>query len=231
VRRRVARKVFESHHRGLIEYLAQRSTDAREISETFRFRGAERLYHALAADRGAVVAAAHTGSWELAGLALARLGFRLHVVTGTQFHPLLSAGARRIKEARNIRVSTPADGFAPLLRTLREGGLVVLLVDGDVFQRSVPAPFFGRPTPFPVGPAILARRARAPLLHAHAERDGQGRHVIVFDGQDESDSALGVEEDLHRMTRGVARALESAVATRVEQWCIFRRMWGEEDAA
>jgi len=227
---RAVRSVFTSYHRFVIEYLGQRSLDLRALYSRFRFSGMELFYGALAFRRGAVVSAPHIGNWELAGLALARLGFSIHVVTGVQFHARVSRHARRLKERERILVSTPADGFHPLLRTLRRGGVVVLLTDGDVFVRSLEAPFFGARVPFPVGPALLARRARAPLLHAHAERSG-GRHRVSFDGVEHPDPRAPLREDVERLTRTVALAQERTIREHAHEWCIFRPVFAGGHAA
>lgn len=226
-----ARSIFESYHRFLLEYLAQRSLDSDALDTRFRFRGMECAYHALAGGRGAVICAPHLGNWELAGIALSRLGFRVHVVTGVQFHRRWARVARAMKARERILVSTPEEGYAPLLTTLRRGGLVVLLTDGDVYARSLGASFFGRTVPFPIGPALLTRRARAPLLHAHAERGSCGRHIVSFDGVEHSDPMISLEEDVCRITRRVAEAQERAIAAHVGQWCIFRPVFGNADAA
>jgi KDO2-lipid IV(A) lauroyltransferase len=228
---RTARSIFENYHRFVLEYLAQRSLDARVLDDRFRFHGMEILYGALARGRGAVVSAPHVGNWELAGIALARLGFRVHVVTGVQFHPRLTGVARVLKERERILVSTPREGFQPLLRTLRGSGIVVLLTDGDVFVRSVETEFFGRRVAFPVGPALLARRSGAALLHAHAERSSAGGHRVVFDGATLPEPGLALEEDLRRITKGVAEAQERTIAAHLDQWCIFRPLFPSRDAA
>jgi lauroyl/myristoyl acyltransferase len=228
-REREARRVFRSYHRSVMEFLAQRRLAA-AWDHAFRFEGTETLYRAAASGRGAVVATSHLGNWELAGLALARLGFRVHVVTGTQWNPLLHGAVRALKEGSGIAVSTPEDGFLPLLETLRRGGLVVLLVDGDVYTRGVPASFFGRAVPFPAGPALLARRAGVPLLHAHAARGPEG-HRVVFDGADAPDRALPLDADLARLTSRVAAAQERNIAAHVGEWCIFRPFFGPAPGA
>jgi KDO2-lipid IV(A) lauroyltransferase len=228
-REREARSVFRSYHRHLAEFLAQRGLSRADWDERFRFEGMEVLYRAAAAGRGAVVAAAHLGNWELAGLALARFGFRVHVVTGTQWNPLLHGAVRELKERSGIAVSTPEDGFRPLLASLRRGSLVVLLVDGDVYTRGRTARFFGRAVHFPSGPALLARRSGAPLLHAHSARTDDGLR-IVFDGADLPDPALPLERDLARLTDCVAAAQERNIAAHVGEWCIFRPFFGAAPA-
>ena len=152
-------------------------------------------------------------------------------MTGVQFHASVSRAARAAKERASILVSTPEDGFLPLLHTLRAGGIVVLLTDGDVYARALPAPFFGRTIPFPAGPALLARRSGAPLLHAHAECVGVDRLLLSVDGRDDSDRALPLAEDLARLTACVAAAQERAIAAHVGQWCIFRPLFEGSDAA
>jgi lauroyl/myristoyl acyltransferase len=230
-RDRTARAIFESYHRFVLEFLAQRALDARAMDTRFRFGGMETLYAALARGRGAVVSAPHVGNWELAGLAVARLGFRVHVVTGVQFHARLTGLARRLKERERILVSTPRDGFRPLLRTLHRSGLVVLLTDGDVFRRALPATLFGRWIPFPAGPALLARRSGSPLVFAHAERLRDGEHRVSFDGFELPRPELPWREDLMRLTRGAAAAQERAIRAHLDQWCVFRPLFAGRDAA
>ena len=220
-RRAVERAVFRSYHLGFLGYLAHRRASRPGAREP-RYVGAERLYRALAAGRGAVVTAPHLGSWELAVLSLARLGFDVHVVTGIQYHESVTGAARAAKESARIAVSTPEDGFLPLLATLKRGGLVVLLADGDVYARGIAVRLFGAPARLPAGPALLARRANAPIVHAFTARDGGGAPRIVFESSDRPDRALAVADDVARLTDGVARALERAVAANVSQWCIFR---------
>lgn len=227
---RTARAMFGSYHRFVLEYLAQGSIDSRALDSRFRFQGMEILYRALGRGRGAVVSAPHVGNWELAGIALARLGFRVHVVTGVQFHGRLTRIARILKDRERILVSTPGDGFRPLLETLKRGGIVVLLTDGDVFVRSIDTEFFGSRVPFPIGPAILARRAKVRLLHAHTERQPSGGHVVSFDGTESPEPSLSVEEDIRRMTRRIAEFQERAIAARVDQWCIFRPLFARAGA-
>lgn len=237
LRRSAERAVFRAYHRGCLDYLAQRRGGrggGRGPLAEPRFTGAERLYRALAAGNGAVVTVPHLGNWELAGLTMARLGFRVHVVTGVQFHASVSRAVRSAKEADRIAVSTPEDGFLPLLRTLRGGGLVVLLADGDVFARGGSVRFFGALAEFPLGPALLARRAAVPIVHAYAVRESDGGQRIVFESVDRPDRSRPVAEDVMRLTEGMVRALERAIAANVTQWCIFRPLVGsgsETDAA
>lgn len=216
----LARAIFRSYHLGILEHAA--ACRRWRGAPALRLSGTERLYRALHAGRGVVLTSPHLGNWERTGLGLAHIGFRLHAVTGVQFHPAVAAAVRERKERAKILVSTPRDGFLPLLRTLRAGGIVLLLSDGDIYARAATVRFFGAPTPIPIGPALLARRANAPIVHGYGVREPDGRDHFHFESLDYPDHSLSLADDLTRMTEGVARAMERAIAAHPAQWCIFR---------
>ena len=230
-RDRVARAIFESHQRFLLEFLSQGRAFHSEAGVPVRFAGMETLYRAIGRGRGAIVVAPHVGNWEWGALALARLGFRVHAVTGVQLHATLAPAVRLLKERQGIVVHTPADGFAPLVTALRRGGLVLLLADGDVHSRSLAVPFFGRMVGIPAGPALLARRTHAPIVHAHARRLSSGAIQVVIDGADRHDRSLPLAADVRRLTERIAAAAETTIAHHVTQWCIFRPIFASSEAA
>lgn len=230
-RDRAARAIFVSHVRFVLEFLSQARAFASGGAGAIRFSGMETLYEATSLGRGAVLVAPHVGNWEWGALAIARLGFKVHAVTGVQMHPLLSPAVRALKERQGIEVHTPADGFLPLVRALRRGGLVLLLADGDVHSRSLAVPFFGRQVAFPVGPALLARRSGAPIVHAHAHRAAEGPIEVTIDGVETADRSLGLDQDVRRLTERIAAVSEKTIALHVTQWCIFRAIFDGTDAA
>jgi KDO2-lipid IV(A) lauroyltransferase len=230
-RDRVARAIFESYQRFLLEFLSQGRAFRPEAVVPVGFSGMDTLYRAVGRGRGAIVVAPHVGNWEWGALALARLGFRVHAVTGVQLHAALAPAVRSLKERQGIAVHTPSDGFAPLVTALRRGGLVLLLADGDVRSRSVAVPFFGRMVGMPVGPALLARRTQAPIVHAHARRQSLGAVEVVIDGLDRADRSLPLDADIRRLTERIAAAAEATIARHVTQWCIFRPIFGSTEAA
>jgi KDO2-lipid IV(A) lauroyltransferase len=221
-RARAARAIFESYQRFLLEFLSQERAFRSMAGAPVEFGGMETLYRAVGQGRGVVIVAPHVGNWEWGALALARLGFRVHAVTGVQLHATLAPAVRSLKERHGISVHTPADGFGPLVTALRRGGLVLLLADGDVGSRSLAVPFFGRMVGIPTGPALLARRAGAPIVYAHARRRSQGSIEVVFDGADAADRSLPLAADIRRMTERIAAVSEATIARHVTQWCIFR---------
>jgi KDO2-lipid IV(A) lauroyltransferase len=117
-----------------------------------------------------------------------------------------------------------------LIRYLRRGGMVALVVDAGVNRGSaVPVRFFGRETPFPDGPARLARLTGSTLIFGIAVRRPGGRYLAFVCPPLVPDRAVAAESDIMRMTQSLASALEEFVRGHLSQWYAFREVWPDSD--
>ena len=138
--------------------------------------GAELVERARAAGRGALVLMPHLGSWEVAGLAIARE----HPTTCLYRAPRvaeLDEDYRRGRSRHGARL-LPAEqsGVRGLLRCLRAGEVAMLLPDQDPGRGAgVFAPFFGQPANTGTLAGKLASRSGAEvfILCAHRRPDAR----------------------------------------------------------
>ena len=198
-------------------------------------RSADRLLHCVGSVSGAehleglsggiVSVTAHVGNWELAGRLLAtRSARRTHVVVAPDA-PELGRWVRRDGDGmRFVARLTPSIGVE-LLAALRRGEVVAVQGDRALGTRGdLAIPFFGRPAPFPLGPFLLARAARAPVVAAFCVLDGGHRYrvhvakpMIVDRGDEEAAAGAWVA------------ALEDVVREHPTQWFNFFDVWGPLD--
>jgi lauroyl/myristoyl acyltransferase len=171
---------------------------------------------------GLVSVTAHVGNWELAGRLLAnRLARRTHVVVSPDEAPELGRWVRRDGEGvRFVPRGHPSVGVE-LVAALRRGEVVALQADralgsgGDVW-----IPFFGRPAPFPLGPFLLARAARVPVVPAFCVLDRRQR----YDVRVAAPIAVGRGEE-EAAARAWVALLESVVRDHPTQWFNFFDAW------
>lgn len=220
-------RVFRTHTLNVIEMFTSSRWSNAQIARRIEFPDRNLLDAALAAGRGAILATAHIGNWELPALYLRSLGYRMHVVAGVQMNTLLSAPVRNEKERRGISVIGPGHGpgYRRLFRALAEGGIVALLLDGDVFTGGRPARLFGRQVTLPIGAERLSLKTGAPVIGAFGRRQGDEKIKIHLETVLEAGEAARVGEMQAR--RRIEAMLERFIADNNDQWCLFRRFWKE----
>ncbi|MCG8590502.1 MAG: lysophospholipid acyltransferase family protein [Proteobacteria bacterium] len=146
-----------------------------------RFEGREHLEAARRESPvgGAIVLAAHFGSWELCGAAVAR-DLPLSVVYNELSNPVLAERVNALRARSGMQVLARGSAARNALRALAEGRFVVMLADQNARRREgVFAPLFAVPACTRDGPMRIAMRTGAPVVPVFFFREGaSGRHVV-----------------------------------------------------
>lgn len=182
---------------------------------------------ALAMKRGVVVAASHTGNWDLAACAVART-IELLVVTKRLSVTSLDRFWQATRAQRGVTLQPSHGALASARAVLRRAGAVAMMIDQvpDSRRHAIRVPFLDRPAWVDRAPAALAARAGAPLVVAASRRERSGEHVLVVldalvpparPGRDWIDDA----------TIRATAALERFVRSYPSQWLWLHRRWRE----
>ncbi len=213
------------------EMMAVRSYDQRlEDSVTFAPGAEARLREAMAGGRGLVLATGHVGHWELMGRRLVRGGTPCAFVARTGTSPLihsLLAGFRAGGRFEVLLRDDPGTARA-IIRTLRQGKLLGLLIDQDTDVQGVMVPFFGRPAWTPRAIGDLALRFGAPVAVIWARRRGPAPgdgHELSVELVPYDAGAADREAESVRVTAACTAALERAIRARPEEWVWMHERW------
>lgn len=215
---------FAAWIEALLSWLRLLGLPRAEIVRRTTFEGVAALTNA-ARERGAVVLVAHVGEWEWGAAAVAATGLPLTTVAGTQMSPRFSRALERAKKDLGLLVVGPDVSPRRLVKILREGGVVGLLVDGDVASGRAPACVAGQAVTLPLGAAWLVSHTGAALFSGRCERDpvrGPGFYRAHLE-------ALDAPEGMDRLHGAVAAWLEGAIAENPGRWCIFRPFFAQTD--
>jgi KDO2-lipid IV(A) lauroyltransferase len=182
---------------------------------------------AQARGRGAILAAGHIGNWELT-CRLSRILVPGAAIAKRSWHPRLDALAEGMR-ARTGVATFWRDDLATarrMLRHLRQGGSIAILVDQDIAGvQNVFVPFFGRLAATPRGAADLALRFDAALLVVTCSRRPGGGHRLEVVEVPVDAAAPDREAEVVRLTAACAAAQEAAIRRHPEEWVWMHQRW------
>lgn len=219
--RGMVRKTYQYFGKYLVDFFRYSDSFCQEIEGKVGVEHMEYLTDTLAEGRGAILATAHVGNWELGGLMMARMG---HPVTAV-YRPF---GIRRIdrmftdqRTRRGIRLVPLGHAVPGLMRALRAGGLVSLLADRDFTGRGHPCTFFGATARMPLGAAILSHKTGAPIVPVFMLRQVDDRFLLKFNAPIRPGSGRTVDE----LQREMIASMEDVIGEYPYQWFVFSDFW------
>jgi len=218
---KIGKRMVRSYNRMMYEFFRLPHISREELLAAVDVVGKEHLDRAIERGRGVIFTSTHLGNWELGAVMVAQWGYALHAVAGVQLGRWLSGAVRDTKTELSITTIAPEDGFRKILRALEHNDPVALVVDGNLYQHGQPVEWFGRETPFPAGPGVLAQRTGALVVPAYCERIGKGRFRITIETPIDP-AAFATTAELHQ---AIAAAAERHIRGHLDQWCIFRPLW------
>jgi len=225
--RRIAREVFRHLACSAVEVLHMaREIERRGVDDVVAGEHRERLHEALGRGKGVVLVTAHIGNWELVGASARARGLELTTVYRPLDNPLLDRWMHRVRGRFGQELVPKQGAVRALLRALRAGRTVVLLVDQDARRRGLPVPFLGEPASTIPTPAELALRTGAAIIPAFTMRTGPGfRHLEWYDPEVDATPGADHGADVERITAELNRRVEAAVRRAPGQWLWVHRRW------
>jgi Kdo2-lipid IVA lauroyltransferase/acyltransferase len=221
----LARAMYRSLARGLWELVWLAFRPRRPLGDLVAL-DAELLRRVRGSDgRGAVIATAHTGNWDLLACAAAERA-PLTVVTKHLSIGWLDRLWQGVRARRGVRLISAGSAARGALRALGRGELVAALVDQapERQRATIVVDFLGAPARVDLAPALLALRARVPLISVFGWRRGDGRHSVELAGVFEPPARVSRAWAEHTM-RAVSAELEALVLRHPEQWLWMHRRW------
>lgn len=201
-----------------------RRTRAENLSR-IQVIGREHLEEALGRRRGILILTAHTGNWEMLAAAAAGFQIRVNVV----YRPLDSMTLERLvcgfRSRFGARLIPRADSLRAMIRALRRGEAVALLLDQNVgWRKGVFAPFFGSRACTHKVMAMLALKTGAPVVPLFMRREN-GHFVAEFQAALPTRITGDRTADVDWNTQCYNKVIEAFVRCYPSQWLWLHRRW------
>jgi lauroyl/myristoyl acyltransferase len=209
-----------------IEHIERNMHDLSEGSEGWNGH----MRTALQAGRGAILASAHFGNWDMAGAILAR-HHPLSAVTETFSDEQLNKLLQDQRREKGIGIIPLEGSMRRILRILQENQFVGIVVDRPVAEdQGIEVKFFGRKTYVPSGPAALALKSGAAIVpgfvwYGHHDEFYTRAFKPIFPLKTKGEQRA---KEVSRLTQRMYDVLEMMIREWPTQWYMFRQFWPTE---
>lgn len=216
---RIVRAVPDNVGRTLIEIYSGPEFIARAVSHPLTGPGVAALEAAHKAGRPVILVTGHFGNYDASRAALIARGYRV----GALYNPMKNRYFNAHYVRAISRIGTPLfprgkKGLADMVRHLRSGGMLGLLVDQSM-SHGAPLTFFGKTALTALSAAELALKYDALVIPTYAVRqaDGLSFEITVEAPIPEDTPAV--------MTQALNDSLETIVRRNLDQWFWIHRRW------
>lgn len=185
-----------------------------------------------ASGKGLILTTAHIGNLEGVARGIARHGWPISALGDDSSFPELFELLRKQRRDWGVNL-IPWRNLREMFGVLRRNEIIALVVDWGYRPDGVPVRLFDAWTTLPIGPAAMAAKTGAPIVHFAIRRSDDRRTFQLSHGEP-IDVRSSDPAELQRATQAIADALAATIAAAPEQWYSFKPLWpttAEEQAA
>lgn len=222
---RTARRVFINAGKNVADLILLPRLSRNDVDRLVRVKGRHHIDRAMAQGRGIIVITGHIGNWELMAAFFATRGYPVNVVARRVYDPRLDRILNDLRKNANVRGISRDQDAREMIRILRRGEILGLLMDQDTKVRGVFVPFFGRTAHTPAGPAILAMKTKAVVVPMAVHRQRDDTYLITVEQPLKLVCTGNQEEDILANTAACTSALERFIRMDPAQWVWMHDRW------
>jgi Kdo2-lipid IVA lauroyltransferase/acyltransferase len=229
----LTREVFNMMGRNAGDIFRAYKIQDREAFEKIRVvNGAEIPRQAFAKGKGVIFMTAHFGAFEFVATELAFHGYK-PLIIGT---PMKDARLTELlwEQRRKFGAVLIERGkeTVRLMKALKSGETIAILIDQDTKVKSVFVNFFGTPCATPIGATLLAMRTGAAVVPVFYHLRADGMQEVNFYPEVELMRTGNEEADIVTNTQKLTDVVEAEIRKHPSQWLWLHERWktrpGEE---
>lgn len=223
--RNIAIQVYRNIGKTLIEFIVAGAWSKDRLLAQVSFEGREHLDAALTKGKGVVFLGAHFGNWELLGIALTAMGYKVNVIARPLDNPLLDKVVNSIRSKFGTWIIANSNSIKDVIRVLRKNESIGILMDQNLYENATFVDFFGElAATTPIIP-LLAQKTGVPVIPVRMLRLNNNRFKLVIDPEIEFNAIPDRQEYVRVNTRLCNEVIERWIKLDPDQWFWVHNRW------
>ncbi len=225
-RRQVAWRSFRNICFNVVETARFRKLTEKMLKQMPLIQAIKKIQHDYQKNGPLIIATAHMGNWDLAGVASKLVGLPIFSIARRQKNPLTDELLNQMRNATGMNVE-PNDSrvLQNVVRRLRNGEVLAILPDVHSRTEALSIDFLGGKANLGAGTAFFAQLAHCPIYPVTLTRRGWTQHEArVFDPILPHPS-LNKKEDQLRIMQHLFSIFDKEIANDPEQYFWFNKRW------
>jgi KDO2-lipid IV(A) lauroyltransferase len=193
--------------------------------------GREHIDRVFSSGQSAIFLTAHFGNWELLGAWFAKNGYPVKVVGAQNHDPRLDkliVGTRNQAGYTNI---TRKSNTRDILRAIRDGYLIGMLIDQDTKVEGVFVKFFNQWAHTAIGPVVLAKKYDLKIIPVFMRLNSDLTYHMEVQEPLKLEFTDDIKHDLVVNTQKCSDTYERIIRRFPEQWVWMHRRWKKQPQA
>lgn len=223
--RRIAKKTFIHYGQNVIELFRFPLMDTVKFTKFVQLDGREHIDAAMKSGKGVILLAMHFGSWEMANLIGATLGYPYKVLVKAQTkHSRLGALLNSFRRSGGSGVIHRGMGTRELIKSLQNNEMAALVVDQGG-RDGVGVPFFGKQASMSSGAIRLGLKLGTPICFVNIVRLQGPYHRLTIDKPLTLINTGQVEKDIVANLQQVVAKMEKCILQSPAQYMWSYKIW------
>lgn len=196
------------------------------LADWVSVKGLEHYEAALNEGKGVLLITGHFGNWEMGLAAMALLSRPPIFMARVLDSAFLEEGSTYVRSTLGIGIIHKENAMRPMLRLLKQGEAVKMLIDQNVsVYDGVFIDFFGRPACTTSGVALMAMHTGAAVLPVFTSRMPDGTYLTEIGPKVETVHTGDRDRDVVTNTQNYATVIENHIRKYPKQWLWVHQRW------
>lgn len=222
----MSKQVFQHIGITLVEFLQMGCLTRQELIAKVRIENEDTLNQALAKHKGVVIVTAHLGNYEMAAQVFpCLLEVQMASVAKKMRNIYLNQLIHNLRTRFGNKIIYKKGALPEMMQTLRQGGMVTILMDISRRFEGVEVRFFNRRATATPAAALLGLRCKSPIIPGFCHRNPQGELIVQIEPPVEMQRTSDLRLDLQINTQRITDCAELAIRKHLGQWNWMLKRW------